>query len=121
MNEQCICTPNNITIIPVYHIRDSTSYHIVRCNYCGEEWAEFWISYKYVFTSMIDHSQKKNRVEMSYLDYYLPPPSKILAFNFRLISEDRYIARSHIFNLTSTSHFCRLILLLLLPLSRLRS
>lgn len=58
-NEQCICMPDNITITPVYHIHDSMSYHIVRCNYCEEEWAEYWTSYRHMVSSLIDHGQER--------------------------------------------------------------
>jgi hypothetical protein len=49
--------PDNITITPIYHIRDSMCYHVVRCNYCGEEWAEYWISYRYMVSSHTDRSK----------------------------------------------------------------
>jgi hypothetical protein len=57
-NEHCICVSDNITIIPMHHTNDSLSYNVSRCNYCGEEWAEYWISYKYIFSSLISRSQQ---------------------------------------------------------------
>ena len=36
INYRCICPPDNITTIPLYHIHDSLSYHVSRCNYCGQ-------------------------------------------------------------------------------------
>ena len=61
INEHKICTPDNITQIPLYRTYDSVSYHVSRCNYCGKEWAEFWISYKYIFSSLINQHQHKHR------------------------------------------------------------
>jgi hypothetical protein len=55
-NEHCICVSDNITIIPMYHTNDSLSYNVSRCNYCREEWAEYWISYRYIFSSLISRS-----------------------------------------------------------------
>ena len=56
-NEHCICVSDNITIIPMYHTNDSLSYNVSRCNYCKEEWAEYWICYRYIFSSLISRSQ----------------------------------------------------------------
>jgi hypothetical protein len=55
--EHCICASDNITIIPMYHTNDSLSYNVSRCNYCREEWAEYWISYGYILSSLISRSQ----------------------------------------------------------------
>jgi hypothetical protein len=49
--------PNNITIIPNYRITDSLSDQVSRCNYCGREWNEFWISYAYITRSLIIQSR----------------------------------------------------------------
>lgn len=57
VNERCICVPDNITIIPMYYTRDSLSYQVSTCNYCREEWAEYWICYRYIFSSLISRSQ----------------------------------------------------------------
>ena len=62
ISEQCICIRNNITITPIYHIRNSMSYQVVRCNYCGEEWAEYWICYRHMLSSHIDQSQNQESV-----------------------------------------------------------
>jgi hypothetical protein len=51
------CIPTNITIIPNYRITDSFSDQLSRCNYCGREWNEFWISYAYVTRSLINQRQ----------------------------------------------------------------
>ncbi len=59
INERCICKADNITIIPMYHTRDSLSYHISRCNYCREKWAEYWISYRYIFYPLISRRQQE--------------------------------------------------------------
>ena len=53
LNEHCICRADNITIVTTYHINDSLSYHVCRCNYCKEEWAEYWTSYRYIFSAYI--------------------------------------------------------------------
>ena len=53
-NERCICKADNITIIPMYRTYDSLSYQISRCNYCREEWAEYWISYRYIVSANIN-------------------------------------------------------------------
>jgi hypothetical protein len=45
-NDLCICKTDNITIFPMYRSNDSLSYHVSCCNYCREEWAEYWISDK---------------------------------------------------------------------------
>jgi len=58
-NGRCICVSDNITIIPMYLANDSLSYHVSRCNYCGEEWAEYWIRYKYVSSSPISKRQQE--------------------------------------------------------------
>ncbi|MGH9975055.1 MAG: hypothetical protein ACRD8Z_04370, partial [Nitrososphaeraceae archaeon] len=52
-NECNMCVLDNITTIPLYHIQDSLSYLVSRCNYCGKEWGEFWISYRYIFSPLI--------------------------------------------------------------------
>jgi hypothetical protein len=57
----CICKADNITIIPLYHTNDSLSYDVSRCNYHREEWSEYWISYKYIFSSIICWHQQKVR------------------------------------------------------------
>ncbi|MGH9924468.1 MAG: hypothetical protein ACRD5B_03740 [Nitrososphaeraceae archaeon] len=46
--------PNNITVVPNYRVTDSLSDQVSRCNYCGREWNEFWISYAYVTRSLIN-------------------------------------------------------------------
>jgi hypothetical protein len=56
----CICKADNITIIPLYHTKDSLSYQVARCNYCREEWAEYWISYRYIFSSLISARQQES-------------------------------------------------------------
>ena len=60
-NGRCICVSDNITIIPMYHTNDSLSYHVSRCNYCREEWTEYWISYKYILSSLI--SKRRQELE----------------------------------------------------------
>jgi hypothetical protein len=60
-NKCSICMPDNITILPNY-INDSSSYQVSRCNYCGKEWAEFWISYRYVFSSLIYRHQHRQHL-----------------------------------------------------------
>ena len=60
INERCICKADNITIIPIYHTHDSLSYHVSRCNYCREEWAEYWVSYRYIFSSFISQRQHQS-------------------------------------------------------------
>lgn len=57
-NGYCICVSDNTTIISLYHTNDSLSYHVCRCNYCKEEWAEYWISYRYIFSSLISARQQ---------------------------------------------------------------
>ena len=59
-NEHCMCTSDNITIIPMYHTNDGLSYNVSRCNYCREEWAEYWISYRYILSSFISRSQQES-------------------------------------------------------------
>jgi hypothetical protein len=59
LNEHCICRADNITIVPMYHTNDSLSYQVARCNHCREEWAEYWISYGYIFSSLISRSQQE--------------------------------------------------------------
>ena len=59
-NEHCICISDNITIIPMYHTNDGLSYNVSRCNYCREEWAEYWISYRYIFSALISRSQQES-------------------------------------------------------------
>lgn len=58
--------PDNITIIPRYRINNSLSDQVSRCNYCGKEWTEFWVSYAYVTRSLIDRIQiiKRSSVYM---------------------------------------------------------
>jgi hypothetical protein len=48
---------NNITILPNYRIKDSLSDQISKCNSCGREWNEFWVSYSYVTLSLIHMRQ----------------------------------------------------------------
>jgi hypothetical protein len=50
---------NNITILPNYRIMDSLSDLVARCNSCGREWNEFWISYSYVTLSLMHRRQLK--------------------------------------------------------------
>ena len=59
------CIPNNITIIPRYHINDSLSDQVSRCNYCGKEWNEFWVCYAYVTRSLINRIQLIKRSSVS--------------------------------------------------------
>jgi hypothetical protein len=61
-NEYCICRADNITIMTMYHINESLSYHVARCNYCIEEWAEYWISYRYIFSSLISARQQVSEI-----------------------------------------------------------
>jgi hypothetical protein len=56
-NDRCICKADNITIFPIYRSNDSLSYHVSRFNYCREEWTEYWISYKYIFSALISWHQ----------------------------------------------------------------
>jgi predicted ArsR family transcriptional regulator len=58
-DEFSLCTPDNITIIPKYRTADSLCYLVSRCNYCGKQWGEFWISYRYIFLPLI-----KQRLEI---------------------------------------------------------
>jgi hypothetical protein len=44
--EHGMCKLDNMTIIPIYHTNDGLSYQESRCNYCGKEWDDFWISYR---------------------------------------------------------------------------
>lgn len=60
-NERNMCVLDNITTIPMYHIQDSLSYLVSRCNYCGKEWDEFWISYRYIFSSLIYRHQHQEK------------------------------------------------------------
>ena len=53
-SERDMCILDNITIMPMYRTKDSLSCQVSRCNYCGKEWGEFWVSYKYIFSSLID-------------------------------------------------------------------
>ena len=55
--EHGMCKLDNITIIPIHHTNDSLSYQVSRCNYCGKEWGEFWISYRYIFNPLINRHQ----------------------------------------------------------------
>lgn len=65
INECDLCKPDNITIIPRYHISDSLSDQVSRCNYCGREWNEFWTCYAYVTQSLINQRQlERNRLNM---------------------------------------------------------
>lgn len=62
-NQHSKCIADNITSIPRYHNHNSMSYQISRCNYCGKQWDEFWLSYKYIFSSLIDqHLNKQSKV-----------------------------------------------------------
>jgi aspartate carbamoyltransferase regulatory subunit len=60
LNEHCICRADNITMVTMYHTNDSLSYLVARCNYCREEWAEYWISYRYIFSSLIFALQQES-------------------------------------------------------------
>jgi hypothetical protein len=62
-NEHRGCVPDNITIIPDYHTSDSLSYQVSRCNYCGKEWGEFWVSYRYIFSSFIHTTSNASNEE----------------------------------------------------------
>ena len=53
-SERDMCILDNISIKPMYRTNDSLSYQVSRCNCCGKEWGEFWVSYKYIFSSLID-------------------------------------------------------------------
>ena len=57
LNEHCICRADNITIVTMYHTNNSLSYQVARCNYCREEWAEYWNCYRYIFSSLISARQ----------------------------------------------------------------
>jgi hypothetical protein len=57
--ERNMCVLDNITIIPMYHTNDSLSYMVSRCNYCGKEWGEFWINYRYIHSSWINRHQQQ--------------------------------------------------------------
>ncbi|MPZ06614.1 MAG: hypothetical protein GEU26_09400 [Nitrososphaeraceae archaeon] len=59
INECDACIPDNITIIPNYHISDSLTDQVSRCNYCGREWNEFWVSYSHVTLSLINQRQRQ--------------------------------------------------------------
>jgi hypothetical protein len=56
-SEHDMCELHNITIIPMYRTNDGLSYQVSRCNYCGKEWDEFWISYRYIFKPLISRYQ----------------------------------------------------------------
>jgi hypothetical protein len=60
LNGHCICRADNITIVMMYHTNDSLSYRVARCNYCREEWDEYWISYRYIFSSLISARQHES-------------------------------------------------------------
>jgi hypothetical protein len=65
INGCSVCKPDNIMIIPRYHIKDILSDQVSRCNYCGREWNEFWICYAYVTKSLINQRQReRRRIEM---------------------------------------------------------
>ena len=61
INDCCICRGDNITITSMYHTNDSLAYHVSRCNYCREEWAEYWVSYRYIFSSLIYQHQHQGK------------------------------------------------------------
>jgi hypothetical protein len=65
-NEHSRCTPNNITIIPDYRTSDSLCYQVSRCNYCGKEWGEFWVSYKYIFSLLIDRQYTNTDIQTNF-------------------------------------------------------
>jgi hypothetical protein len=60
-SERDMCILDNISIKPMYRTNDSLSYQVSRCNYCGREWGEFWVSYKYIFSSMIDWRRNQHQ------------------------------------------------------------
>ena len=60
-SERDMCVLDNITIIPMYRTNDSLSYQVSRCNHCGKEWEEFWVNYKYIFSSLIDRQYQRQR------------------------------------------------------------
>jgi hypothetical protein len=61
-NQRNMCILDNITIMPLYHTNDSLSYMVSRCNYCRKEWGEFWISYGYIFASLIEQHQSQQHI-----------------------------------------------------------
>jgi hypothetical protein len=62
-DENHVCVLDNITIIPGYRTGDSLSYQVSRCNYCGKEWGEFWVCYKYILSSLISATGNANSEE----------------------------------------------------------
>lgn len=63
-NECSKCILNNITIIPNYRIKDSLYDQVSKCNSCGREWNEFWVSYSYVTLSLMHRRQLKFMEDM---------------------------------------------------------
>ena len=64
-SEYSVCKQDNITITPRYHTKDILSDQVLRCNYCGREWNEFWICYACVTQSLINQRQLEwNRLDM---------------------------------------------------------
>jgi hypothetical protein len=59
LDDERICLPDNITMIPNYRTIDSLCYLESRCNYCGKRWGEFWISYRYIFLSLIEQHYQR--------------------------------------------------------------
>jgi hypothetical protein len=64
-NQTHVCNrylSNNITNVPKYRINNSLSYQVSRCNNCGEEWNEYWISYRNLFSSLVyEHEHQHKR------------------------------------------------------------
>jgi hypothetical protein len=57
------CLSDNITIVPKSR-NDSMSYQLSRCNYCGKEWNEIWLSYRDIFvSSKYEHRFKQLKYE----------------------------------------------------------
>jgi hypothetical protein len=56
-SECSVCKQDNITITPRYHTKDILSDQVLRCNYCGIEWNEFWICYAYITKSLMNQRQ----------------------------------------------------------------
>ena len=74
LNEHCICRADNITIMTMYHTNDSLSYHVARCNYCREEWAEYWVvidTYSLLLYPHVRKSQKQCRMNCPLLVNHL--------------------------------------------------
>jgi hypothetical protein len=80
------CLSDNITIVP--KSRNDSMLCLSRCNYCGKEWNELWLSYRNIFVSSIYKHRFKQLKDESVSTW-----ESCLPITFRPVKQEQNIVK----------------------------